>query len=101
MRRFLVVVGTALSMLVCAGPAQAERTVFTGQWQCDDRGTISGLGGIEVQLWRRGDSFWPVEWVGRIDSSGFTNADGRFALTATDPQDTHFVRMALRDAAGV
>ncbi len=101
MRRSLVVAAAALSLLVWAAPAQAERTVFTGQWQCDDRGAVSGLGGIEVQLWRRGDSFWPVEWVGSIDDRGFTNPDGTFRLTATDARDTHFVRMALRDSAGV
>ncbi len=54
MRRLLAAALAATGFLVLAAPADAARTVFRGQWQCDDRGTISGLGGIEVQLWRRG-----------------------------------------------
>jgi hypothetical protein len=91
----------ALSVLAVASPAQAVRTVYRGQWQCDDRGTIMPLGGIEVQLWRRGADYLPVEWVGRVDDRAFANPDGTFALTATNDIDNHFVRMALRDAAGV
>ena len=101
MRRLLAAALAATSFLVLAAPADAARTVFTGQWQCDDRGTISGLGGIEVQLWRRGWDWFPAEVTGGIDDRGFTNDDGTFRLTATDSEDTHFVRMALRDAAGV
>ncbi len=101
MRRYFVAALATLGLFVCAVPAEAARTVYRGQWQCDDRGNIQPLGGIELQLWRRGPDFFPVEWVGGIDDRGFANPDGTFSLTATDAEDTHFVRMALRDAAGV
>ncbi len=102
MHRTLVAALAALGLIAFAVPADAARTVYQGQWQCDDRGTIQPLGGIELQLWRRGSpDFLPVEWVGGIDDRGFANPDGTFALTATDGEDNHFVRMALRDAAGV
>jgi hypothetical protein len=101
MHRHLVIALAALGLIAFAAPAEAARTVYRGQWQCDDRGTIQPLGGIELQLWRRGNDWFPVEWVGGIDDRGFANPDGTFSLTATDGEDTHFVRMALRDAAGV
>ena len=102
MHRYLVIALAALGLIAFAAPAEAARTVYRGQWQCDDRGTIQPLGGIELQLWRRGSpDFLPVEWVGGIDARGFANPDGTFSLTATDGEDNHFVRMALRDAAGV
>ena len=101
MHRYLVIALAALGLTAFAVPAEAARTVYRGQWQCDDRGTVQPLGGIELQLWRRGSDWFPVEWVGGIDDRGFANPDGTFSLTATDGEDTHFVRMALRDAAGV
>ncbi len=102
MHRFLVAALAALGLALVAVPADAARTVYRGQWQCDDRGTILPLGGIELQLWRRGSpDFLPVEWVGGIDDRGFAEPDGTFSLTATDGEDNHFVRMALRDSAGV
>ena len=98
----IVALIVAASVALLATPAQAARTVYQGQWLCDDRGAVMPLGGIELQLWRRGSpDFLPVEWVGGIDDRGFANPDGTFSLTATDPEDNHFVRMALRDAAGV
>ncbi len=55
-----------------------------------------------MQLWRRGSpDFLPVEWVGGLDDQGYTNPDGTFSLTSTDPEDNHFMRMALREANGV
>ena len=102
MHRVLAVTIAALGLLAFAAPAEAAPTVYTGQWLCDDRGTIMPLGGIELQLWRRGSpDFLPVEWVGGIDDRGFANPDGTFSLRATDGEDNHFVRMALRDSAGV
>ncbi len=92
----------ALSLVLFAAPARAAETVYTGQWLCDDRGTIMPLGGIELQLWRRGSpDFLPVEWVGGIDDLRFANPDGTFSLRATNGEDTRFIRMALRDSAGV
>ena len=102
MHRFLVAAVAALGLALLAVPAEAARTVYRGQWQCDDRGTVEPLGGIELQLWRRGSpDFLPVEWVGGIDDRGFAAPDGTFSLTATNGEDNHFVRMALRDDAGV
>ena len=102
MNRYVAAAIAALSLVVLAAPAQAARTVYQGQWLCDDRGAVMPLGGIELQLWRRGSpDFLPVEWVGGIDDRGFANPDGTFSLRATDPEDNHFVRMALRDGAGV
>lgn len=102
MHRYLVAAVASLGLAVLAVPAEAARTVYRGQWQCDDRGTIEPLGGIELQLWRRGSpDFLPVEWVGGIDDRGFAAPDGTFSLTSTDGEDNHFVRMALRDDAGV
>ncbi len=60
------------------------------------------LGGIETQLWRRGSpDFLPVEWVGGIADIGFANPDGTFSLRSGAGEDNHFIRMALRDSAGV
>ena len=101
MHRFLAAALAAFGLVALAAPADGARTVYQGQWLCDDRGTIQPLGGIELQLWRRGPDFFPVEWVGAIDDRGFANPDGTFSLRATNGEDTHFVRMALRDAAGV
>ena len=101
-KQFVAVALSALAFVVLAAPANAAETVYTGQWLCDDRGTIMPLGGIELQLWRRGSpDFLPVEWVGGIDDRGFANPDGTFSLRATNGEDNHFVRMALRDSAGV
>ena len=72
MNRYVAAAVAALSLVVLAAPAQAARTVYQGQWLCDDRGAVMPLGGIELQLWRRGSpDFLPVEWVGGIDDRGF------------------------------
>lgn len=42
-----------------------------------------------------------VAAVGGVEDRGYANPDGTFSLTSADAEDTHFVRMALRDAAGV
>lgn len=95
----------ATGMLVLTGllasPASAQRTTFTGQFQCDDRGVVSPLGGMNVELWKRGDTFWPVEWVGRRKDRGYTANDGTFRLRSAEDEDNYFVRMALRDEHGV
>ncbi len=102
MKRYLAAAVIALGIGLSALPASAQVTVFHGQWLCDDRGTIMPLGGIETQLWRRGSpDFLPVEWVGGIADIGFANADGTFSLQSGAGEDNHFIRMALRDAAGV
>lgn len=102
MKRFAVAVLAALTVAVVAVPAQAQVTTYHGQWLCDDRGIVMALGGIETQLWRRGSpDYFPVEWVGGIADSGFANPDGTFSLRSGDGEDNHFIRMALRDSAGV
>ncbi len=102
MPRFLAAAIAATGILLCAQPASAQVTVYHGQWLCDDRGTVMPLGGIETQLWRRGSpDFLPVEWVGGIADIGFANPDGTFSLRTGAGEDNHFIRMALRDSAGV
>lgn len=100
MRRLTCAAAAAFTFLVLAAPSAAQ-TVYRGQWQCDDRGTVAPLAGIELQLWKRGTDWLPVEWSGRIDDRGHTAADGTFALTSSRDGDNYFVRMALRDRYGV
>ncbi len=102
MKGCFAVAVAVLSIALTTGPAQAQVTVYHGQWLCDDRGTVMPLGGIETQLWHRGSpDFMPVEWVGGMDDIGFANPDGTFSLRSGESEDNHFIRMALRDAAGV
>lgn len=102
MSRRVVLIGVLLGMLALPFAAQGARTEYRGQLVCDDRGTWLPLGGVTVQLWRRGSpDFLPVEWVGGLAAQGFTNPDGTFSLTSDEGVDNHFVRMALRDANGV
>ncbi len=105
MRRFSLVAvlcAIVVGAIAFASPAAAARTVYKGQWLCDDRGTILPLGGVNLQLWHRGSpDFLPVEWVGGLDDQGYASLNGTFSLTATDPEDNHFVRMSLRDDVGV
>jgi hypothetical protein len=105
MLRFSVLVVFAGWVLVgafLAAPAAARVTTYKGQFQCDDRGTVTPLAGMNVELWERGSpDFLPVEWVGHAVDRGFTGADGSFSMTTPDNDDNYFVRMALRDAHGV
>jgi hypothetical protein len=96
-------VALMVSMLAAwlAPPASAERTIYRGQFLCDDRGTVEPLGGMTVQLWKRGWDWLPVEISGGRVDEGFTKADGTFRLTSTPDDDNYFVRMALRDGHGV
>lgn len=84
-----------------AAPASAQRTVYRGQFLCDDRGSVAPLAGMNVELWKRGESWLPVEWVGSRVAQGFTRADGSFSMTTPRDEDNYFVRMALRDGHGV
>src|SRR5829696_2552973 len=85
-----------------APTAAARVSTYTGQFQCDDRGVVTPLAGMNVELWERGSpDFLPVEWVGHRVDRDFTAADGSFAMTTEDNDDNYFVRMALRDAHGV
>ena len=87
---------------VLAAPATARVSTYKGQFQCDDRGSVAPLAGMNVELWERGSpDFLPVEWVGHRVDQDFTTADGSFAMTTEDNNDNYFVRMALRDAYGV
>jgi hypothetical protein len=93
---------TILLLVFLAAPAAARVSTYKGQFQCDDRGTVTPLAGMNVELWERGSpDFLPVEWVGHRVDQDFTDADGRFAMTTEDNDDNYFVRMALRDAHGV
>ena len=85
-----------------AAPAAARVSTYKGQFQCDDRGVVTPLAGMNVELWERGSpDFLPVEIVGHRVDQDFTAADGSFELTTEDNNDNYFVRMALRDAHGV
>jgi hypothetical protein len=75
-----------------------QHTVYKGQWLCDDRGSISPLAGMNVELWKRGWDWLPVEISGSRITQGFTDGEGRFAMTSSTDDDNYFVRMALRDA---
>ena len=87
---------------VLAGSAAARVSTYKGQFQCDDRGVVTPLAGMNVELWERGSpDFLPVEIVGHRVDQDFTAADGSFELTTEDNNDNYFVRMALRDAHGV
>lgn len=91
-----------LAGLLLVAPASARVSTYSGQFLCDDRGTVTPLAGMNVELWERGSpDFLPVEWVGHRVDQGFTDADGRFAMTTENNDDNYFVRMALRDAHGV
>ena len=63
-----------------AGPAAARVSTYKGQFQCDDRGVVTPLAGMNVELWERGSpDFLPVEIVGHRVDQDFTAADGSFA----------------------
>jgi hypothetical protein len=99
------------ALVACAGlfslgtvltpTAGAQRTLYKGQFQCDDRGAVTGLAGMNVELWKRGENWLPVEWVGSRVDQGFTDSDGNFRMETPESEDNYFVRMALRDAHGV
>jgi hypothetical protein len=93
--------GLAALGAVLAPAAGAQRAVYKGQFQCDDRGTVTGLPGMNVELWKRGESWLPVEWVGSRVDQDFTDSAGNFRMTTPESEDNYFVRMALRDAKGV
>jgi hypothetical protein len=102
--RFSLLVAFAALLIAgaLAAPATARVSTYKGQFQCDDRGSVSALAGMNVELWERGSpDFLPVEWVGHRVDQDFTAADGSFAMTTEDNNDNYFVRMALRDAYGV
>jgi hypothetical protein len=85
-----------------AAPAAARVSTYQGQFQCDDRGTVTPLAGMVVELWGHGSpDFLPLELTAYRVDQDFTDADGHFALTTQDNNDNYFVRMALRDAHGV
>lgn len=82
-------------------PAQAaagQHTTYTGQYLCNDRGVVEPLGGMNVELWKRGWDWLPVEISGSQVAHGFTAPDGSFSLVSPTDDDNYFVRMALRDA---
>lgn len=102
--RFSLPVAFALPIVVgalLAAPASAERTTYRGAFHCDDRGAVKPLEGMNVELWKRGEDWLPVEWVGRRVAQEFTRADGSFRMVTPPDEDNYFVRMALRDAHGV
>ncbi len=84
-----------------ASSATAQVTTFKGVFGCSDRGYATPLEEMNVELWKRGDHFWPVEWVGRQIDRGYTASDGSFSLRSGREEDNYFVRMALRDNHGV
>jgi len=99
----LVALASCAALWTAFAPTAVARvSTYTGQFQCDDRGVVTPLAGMNVELWGRGSpDFLPVEWVGYRVAQGFTGADGSFAMRTHDNDDNYFVRMALRDAHGV
>jgi hypothetical protein len=99
----LVALACCAALWAAFAPAAVARvSTYKGQFQCDDRGTVTPLAGMTVELWERGSpDFLPVEIVGHRVDQDFTDAEGRFAMTTEDNNDNYFVRMALRDAHGV
>jgi hypothetical protein len=99
----LVALASCAALWAAFAPVAVARvSTYKGQFQCDDRGTVTPLAGMNVELWERGSpDFLPVEWVGHRVDQDFTGADGSFAMTTEDNNDNYFVRMALRDAHGV
>jgi hypothetical protein len=97
----LVAFAVAALLVVIAPAASAQRTVFKGQFQCDDRGEITPLDGMAVELWKRGEEWLPVETEASRVASRFTGSDGTFSMRTPPDPDNYFVRMALRDAHGV
>jgi hypothetical protein len=91
----------ALLALPLAAPASARPTVIKGSFRCDDRGVVRSLRKMNVELWKRGPSLLPVEWVGTQIEQKYTRASGSFSFRTPAAEDQYFVRMALRDAGGV
>ena len=95
----LAIVG--LAALYGALPTQAaagQHTAYSGQYLCNDRGVVEPLGGMNVELWKRGWDWLPVELSGSQVAHGFTAPDGSFKLVSPTDDDNYFVRMVLRDA---
>jgi len=100
LRALLAALTLAAALLATAAPADA-RTTYRGQWLCDDRGVVLPLPGMNVELWKRGWDWLPVEISGSMIARRFTNNDGTFSMTSPDDGDNYFVRMALRDRSNV
>jgi hypothetical protein len=97
-----VVLALAALLIPLGATAHAGmHTVYKGQWLCDDRGSVSPLPGMNVELWKRGWDWLPVEISGSRVGQGFTDGEGRFSMSTPTDDDNYFVRMALRDAYGV
>ena len=87
---------------ILASPAAARVSTYSGQYLCDDRGTVTPLEGMNVELWERGSpDFLPVEIVGHRVDRDYTDSGGNYSMTTENNDDDYFVRMALRDAHGV
>jgi hypothetical protein len=96
-----MIVGSLLVLAFSSAARAGQHTVYKGQWLCDDRGSVSPLQGMNVELWKRGWDWLPVELSGSQITHGFTDSAGRFAMTSPTDGDNYFVRMALRDGHGV
>ncbi|MGE5155941.1 MAG: hypothetical protein ACM3JP_00405, partial [Betaproteobacteria bacterium] len=98
-------VATVAVLALCgalASPAAAgQHTSYRGQFLCNDRGVVEPLGGMNVELWKRGWDWLPVEISGSQVKHGYTAPDGSFNMTSPTDDDNYFVRMALRDARHV
>ncbi len=92
----------AVAVGVLAAPASARVSTYSGQYLCDDRGVVTPLDGMNVELWERGSpDFLPVEIVGHRVDRDYTDSSGGYSMTTENNDDDYFVRMALRDAHGV
>ncbi|HEU4907145.1 MAG TPA: Ig-like domain-containing protein [Solirubrobacterales bacterium] len=105
-RRTAAAAGLALIAIALLGalptaPASAHRTTVKGFFGCSDRGAFSRLRGMNVELWKRGPSIFPVEMVGTQVERQYTRPNGSFRFRTEAAEEEYFVRMALRDADGV
>jgi hypothetical protein len=93
----------AMAILAVLAPSAVagQHTSYRGQFLCNDRGVVEPLGGMNVELWKRGWDWLPVELSGSQVSHGYTAPDGSFKMVSPTDDDNYFVRMALRDARHV
>ena len=97
----VIIVLLAICAVLPSAAAGGQHTLYKGQFLCDDRGVPEPLGGMNVELWKRGWDWLPVEISGSQVKHGYTTSDGRFNMQSPTDDDNYFIRMALRDVRHV
>ena len=78
--------------------ADAQATMFKGQWICNDRGAKRPIPGARVQLYERNWTGLPASVVAVEQDRDYTDADGRFSMSEPgNDSDRFFVRLTLKD----